>query len=151
MHESGAGPLPGADATLYHSEIADTCGVLLVENAEVSTPELVVVHGAQLRPRREAVGLATDVVDLQLRPRHVGRVTAGRVAENERLREVVVGAVDQRDVPVEQGRRRVEDVRDPDRLGGDATRLQGDVLFLGRRGVRNAHAQAAVHAVRRVL
>src|SRR6202167_4195986 len=125
-------------------------GIVLVEDAEVSTPELVVLHGAQLRPGREALRETGDVVDLELLPRQGGRVTTLRVAQHVRQREVVVRTVDQRDVPVEQGRRRVEDVRDPDRLGGDATRLEGDLLLLeGSAG--DAQAQAAVHAVRRVL
>src|SRR6202451_389716 len=84
MHDSGAGPLAGAGATLVTQEVLETRD-LLVENAEVSTPELVVVDGAQLRPGREALGEAGDVVDLQLRPRHVGRVAALRGGQHERL------------------------------------------------------------------
>src|SRR5271156_465763 len=84
---SSAGPPCGGRRHLTNSDCR-YLRVLLVENAEVSTPELVVVNGAQLRPGREALLETGDVVDLQLRARHVGRVTAGRVGQHERLGEV---------------------------------------------------------------
>src|SRR5580658_7782416 len=85
------GPAPPTNSACRYLRI------LLVENAEVSAPELVVVHGTQLDPGRVALGEAADVVDLELRARHVGRETAARVGQHERLGEVVVRAVDQRD------------------------------------------------------
>src|SRR6185437_7575041 len=98
----------------------------------------------------DAVRETGQVLDLELRARLVGREPVGRVAQHERVREVRVRAVDHRHVSVVEGGRRVVGVDDPDRLGGDATRLEGDALALGRGG-GDAHAQAGVHAERRVL
>src|SRR6266700_5325935 len=121
---------------------------LLAEDAEVSAPELEVAHGADRGA--DAVRETSQVVDEQLRTRLVGREAVGRVGQHERVREVRVRAVDQRDVAAVERGRRVVDVQDPDGLGRDTTRLEGDAL-LGGRGGRKAHAQAAVHAERRVL
>src|ERR1039458_1554209 len=85
----------GADATA--SLRVGTQGFLL-EDAVVSAPQLVAVHGAD---RGTAAALETGQVgDLELYPRHVGRVTVRRVAQHERVGEVGVRAVDQRDVAV---------------------------------------------------
>src|SRR6266852_8437334 len=91
-------PTPaGADATLSLRVPAQS---FLPELTEVSTPELVVVHGGQ--DRADAVGETSDVVDHELRARTVGRVTVLRVGQHERVREVRVRAVDQRHVAVAQ-------------------------------------------------
>src|SRR5690242_17983647 len=120
----------------------------LTEDAEVSAPELGVVDGTD----RGATTLREtgQVLDLELRTRLVGREPVGRVAQHERVREVRVRAVDQRHVTAVEGGRRVVGVDDPDRLGRDATRLEGDALALGRGG-GDTNAQAGVHAERRVL
>src|ERR1039457_5978731 len=113
------------------------------EDAQVSAEELAGVDGAL----REAAGAleTSQVADVQLRPRLVGRVTAGRVGEDERLREVAVRAVDQRNVTVANG---VRGVDDPHGLGGAATRRQRDLLT-GDGGAGDTRAEPAVHAVRR--
>src|SRR5690348_11376843 len=111
----------------------------LTEDAEVSAPELGVVDGTDRGA--DAVRETGQVVDEDLRPRLVGREAVRRVGHHERVREVRVRAVDQRDVAGAQGRRGVVDVDDPDGLGGDTTRLEGDTL-LGGRGGGNADAQA---------
>src|SRR5690242_9951168 len=123
-------------------------GVSLAEDTEVSAPELGVVDGTDRGA--DAVREPGQVVDEQLRTRLVGREAVARVGQHERVREVRVRAVDQRHVAVDGRSRRVVVVLDPDRLGGDATRLEGDAL-LGGRGGGNANAQAGVHAERRVL
>src|SRR6185369_8004668 len=135
-------------AVLPATQVAPSSGVSLTEDAEVSAPELGVVDGTDRGA--DAVRETGQVLDLQLRTRLVGREAVGRVGQHERVREVRVRAVDQRDVPVQRRSRRVVVVLDPDRLGRDATRLEGDALALGRGG-RDTHAQAGVHAERRVL
>src|SRR3954470_24552305 len=152
-YASGVGPLAGTGATVATSRTTCYSGCpelqrLLAEDAEVSAPELEVADGADLETA--ALRETGQVVDEQLRTRAVGREAVARVGQHERVREVGVRAVDQRDVTTVQRGRRVVGVNDPDRLGRDATRLEGNAL-LGRGGGGNADAEAGVHAERRVL
>src|SRR5208282_3293818 len=73
----------------------------LLQDAQVGTVQLVAVDG----PGREPVRTLEpgQVADVQLRPRHVGRVSGGRVGQHERLREVGVRTVDQRNVTMAHG------------------------------------------------
>src|SRR5437016_1861829 len=88
---------------------------------------------------------------MQREPRDVGRLAVARVGHHERVREVRVRAVDEREVTLQERReRQVERVQDPHGPGGHAARLEGDALVL-ECGGGDAHAQAAVHAEGRVL
>src|SRR4029077_5188092 len=127
----------------------------LLEDPEVGAPELVVVHGAQLRPgdegRRAGVGETGEVGDHELRTRLVGRNGEVRVGQHERVGEVRVRTVDQRHVPAgDEGVKRVQEVQDPHGLGRHATGLQRHA-FVVERGGGHAQAQAGVHAEGRVL
>src|SRR5579859_6264860 len=119
-HGSGAGPLAGTGATVTAGRAtcysgAPSFGFSLTENAEVSAPELGVVDGTDRGA--DAVRETGQVGDEQLRARPVGREAVARVGQHERVREVVVRAVDQRDVAVVQRGRGVVDVQDPHGLG----------------------------------
>src|SRR5580658_3788264 len=76
---------------------------VLVEDPGVGAPVLVHINGTQFRPgdveRRAGLRETGDVGDDELRPRLVGREALVRVGQNERLGEVGVRAVDQRNVP----------------------------------------------------
>ena len=75
----------------------------------------------------------------------------GRAGEQERRREIGVRAADHREEPaIGEAVPRVVGVHDPHRRGGHAARLQRHTLVADRRRGR-AHAQAAVHPMRRVL
>src|SRR5260370_38319936 len=104
----GVAPAPaGAGATVgarYRSGFLGFRGSLL-DDPEVSAPELGVDHGAD--DRAEAVGEAGQVADLQLRPRLVGREAVARVGEPERVAEVRVRAVDARGLAGREERERV--------------------------------------------
>src|ERR1700721_1621863 len=93
--KSDAGPRRGVPASPGYSGFEIR---LLVEDPEVGAPELVHIHGAQLRPgnveRRAGVGRTGEVGDDELRTRLVGRDGVLRVGQHERGREVGVRAVD---------------------------------------------------------
>src|SRR3984957_12269808 len=147
-HSTVAPTPPGADATvlLRFCAVTQVLNCYLLLDTEVGTVELVGVDGAEDRLAVRTL-FASQVGDVQLRPRLVGRVSAARGGGHVRLGEVGVGAVDQRDVAATN---RVGGVDDPQRLGGDATGLQRNALARdGRR--RDTGAQAAVHAIRVVL
>src|SRR5580693_455003 len=75
---------------------------LLLELAEGRAPELVPVRAGT----EEVAGVEREtgqVADEELRARLVGRDARGRVGQHERLGEVGVRAVDQREVPVRPG------------------------------------------------
>src|SRR6185437_14517356 len=148
-YDSGAGAPPrGEPAPLLAT---GTLRYLLAEDAPVSAPQLVVVDVPDRGAVREVtLGEPGQVLDQELRPRPVGRETVLRVGQHERVREVRVRPVDQRNVVMVKRGRRVVQVEDPDRPGRNATRLEADALVLDG-GAGHTHAQAAVHAVRRVL
>src|SRR4029077_12903569 len=143
-YDNGADPPPrGEPAPLLAT---GTLRYLLAEDAPVSAPQLVVIHVADRAADREvALGEPGQVLDQQLRPRTVGRETVLRVGQHERVREVRVRPVDQRNVVVVERGRRVVQVQDPDRPSRNATRLEADALILDG-GAGHTHAQAAVHA-----
>src|SRR6202453_3012718 len=132
----------------------------LRQDATVSRPQLVGVDRAS--------GEAENVVDVQRRPRGVGRVAALPVGQAVRGGEVRVRTVDQclfvsaqREVDTEERVRALLEGEavvarlvgrvggDPEGLAGHATRLQGHVLA-GDRGRGNARAQTGLHTVRGV-
>src|SRR4029077_2853257 len=128
-HDSGAGPPPrGEPAPLL---VTGTLRYLLAEDAPVSAPQLVVVDVPDRGTVREVtLGEPGQVLDQELRPRTVGRETVLRVGQHERVREVRVRPVDQRNVVVVERGRRVVQVQDPDRPSRNAARLEADALVL---------------------
>src|SRR5580693_10318453 len=108
VHDSDAGPRGGPASPGYSG-----CELrLLLELPEGRAPELVPVR-AGAEEVADVERETGQVPDDELRTRLVGREGVVRVGQDERLGEVGVRAVDQRNVPAEQGVGRVEDVRDP--------------------------------------
>src|SRR5580658_2438358 len=131
-HNGGADPFPGSAPPGLLTNGRRLLAVCL-------GPQLVVVHNA-------AGGVLLQRVGGQLRTRRVRRVPVGRVVQDVRGGEVGIRAVDQRDETFVL----FVVVAHPDGLGRLTAILERDRRAVAG-GAADAQAQAAVHAVRRVL